>query len=147
MKYSVKVEDQTFEVEIEDINARPVLARVGDQVFEILPDNTSAREAPKTELSARPAVSLLPVGARSQSMSGNDMVAPLPGTVIEVFVKPGDRIETGQVVLIIEAMKMKNSIRAVRSGTVGQVLVSSGHSVAHKQPLISFADSGEASWI
>lgn len=146
MKYSVKIEDQTFEVEIDDINARPVLARVGDQVFEILPDNTSARQAPQTEPKARPAASL-PVGARSQSMSGNDMVAPLPGTVIEVFVKPGDRIETGQVVLIIEAMKMKNSIRAVRSGTVGQVLVSSGQSVAHKQSLISFADSGEASWI
>ena len=44
-------------------------------------------------------------------------------------------------------MKMKNSIRAVRSGMVGEVLVSAGQSVAHKQALIRFADSGEAAWI
>jgi biotin carboxyl carrier protein len=75
------------------------------------------------------------------------MVAPLPGTVIELFVKAGDQVETGQVLLIIEAMKMKNSIRSTRSGTVGEVLVSAGQSVAHKQPLLQFADSGEASWI
>jgi biotin carboxyl carrier protein len=143
MKYSVKVADQTFEVEIEDINARPVVAKVGDQVFEIMPDNEPRGEIPKTVIPS----AALPVGSRSQQMSGNDMVAPLPGTVTEVFVKPGDQIESGQVVLIIEAMKMKNSIRAVRSGTVGQVLVSNGQSVAHKQPLLSFADSGEASWI
>ncbi len=145
MKYCVKIEDQTFVVEIEDLNARPVLARIGSQVFEISPENEPAPVSPP---SARPVASIpLPAGARSQSMNGSQMVAPLPGTVIEVFVKPGDNIESGQVVLIIEAMKMKNSIRAVRGGTVGQVLVGSGQSVAHKQPLLSFADSGEASWI
>ncbi len=89
----------------------------------------------------------LPSGSAIQNMTGNTLTAPLPGTVIEVFVKPGDKVETGQVVLIIEAMKMKNSIRSVRTGMVGQVLVSTGQSVAHKQALISFADSGEASWI
>ena len=144
MRYSVKIEDQTFTVEIEDINARPVLARVGDQVFEVQPEGGGVTEAPKR---AEVKTAALPAGARSQAMSGSSMLAPLPGTVIEVFVKPGDQIESGQVVLIIEAMKMKNSIRAVRGGTVGQVLVSSGQSVAHKQPLLSFADSGEASWI
>lgn len=145
MKYSVKIEDQTFVVEIEDLNARPVLARIGDQVFEVQPENAPAREKLPAARQSEPAP--LPAGARGQGMNGNQMVAPLPGTVIEVFVKPGDRIESGQVVLIIEAMKMKNSIRAVRAGTVGQVLVGSGQSVAHKQPLLSFADSGEASWI
>jgi biotin carboxyl carrier protein len=80
-------------------------------------------------------------------MSGQDMVAPLPGTITEVFVKTGEKVETGQVVLVIEAMKMKNSIRAVRAGIVGEVLVSAGQSVAHKQALIRFADAGEASWM
>ena len=73
--------------------------------------------------------------------------APLPGTVIEVFVKAGDKVEAGQVIVIIEAMKMKNSIRSVFSGTVGEVFVSTGQSVAHKQALIKFAEMGEASWI
>lgn len=144
MKYQVKIENQTFEVEIEDINARPVIARVNGQAFEVQPQSG---EQPKIQAATRPAAAALPVGSASQHMNGNDLVAPLPGTVTEVFVKTGDKIETGQVVLIIEAMKMKNSIRSVRSGNVGEVLVSAGQSVAHKQALIRFADAGEASWM
>ncbi len=145
MKYQVKVANQTFEVEIEEINARPIIALVDGQVFEVQPENRDKseflKEAKKTQFAT------LPHGSVSQHMRGNDMVAPLPGTVIEVFVKVGEKIETGQVVLIIEAMKMKNSIRAVRSGIVGEVLVNAGQSVAHKQALIRFADAGEAAWI
>ena len=80
-------------------------------------------------------------------MSGNTLTAPLPGTVIEVFIKAGDKVETGQVVLVIEAMKMKNSIRSTHSGMVQDVLVSVGQSVAHKQALLKFAELGEASWM
>src|SRR5690606_26000845 len=69
----------------------------------------------------------------------NDLTAPLPGTVTEVFVKVGDPVEMGQVVLIIEAMKMKNSIRSTRAGKIKEVLVSTGQTVAHKQPLVRFA--------
>jgi biotin carboxyl carrier protein len=61
--------------------------------------------------------------------------------VIDVFVKPGDTIEMGQVVLIIEAMKMKNSIRSTRAGTIAEVLVSAGQTVAHKQVLVKFVDT------
>ncbi len=66
------------------------------------------------------------------------MTAPLPGTIIETFVKAGDEIEAGKVVLVIEAMKMKNSIRTTRGGKVKEVLVSPGQTVAHKQALVRF---------
>ena len=66
------------------------------------------------------------------------MTAPLPGTVIETFIKAGDQIEAGQVILIIEAMKMKNSIRSTRAGKIAEVLVSAGQTVAHKQSLVRF---------
>jgi biotin carboxyl carrier protein len=145
MKYQVKVANQTFEVEIEDINARPIVARVDGQAFEVRPENGDKPEAQKE--AKQTSIAALPHGSASQHMSGNDMVAPLPGTVIEVFVKAGEKIEAGHVVLIIEAMKMKNSIRAVRSGTIGEVLVSAGQSVSHKQALIRFAEAGEAAWI
>ncbi|NTW13148.1 MAG: acetyl-CoA carboxylase biotin carboxyl carrier protein subunit, partial [Anaerolineales bacterium] len=62
----------------------------------------------------------------------------LPGTVIDVFVKEGDVIESGQVIVIIEAMKMKNSIRSTRGGKIAEVLVSPMQTVAHKQPLVRF---------
>ena len=143
MKYNIRVADQTFQVEIDDINARPVLARVDGEVFEVIPGNGAqpvAQELPGSRV-------VLPTGSVSQQMSGSKMVAPLPGTVTEIFVKPGDKVEAGQIILVIEAMKMKNSIRSVRSGVIGEILISAGQSVAHKQPLVGFADSGEASWI
>ena len=72
-------------------------------------------------------------------MSGEkSMPAPLPGTIIEIFVKAGDEVESGQVVLVIEAMKMKNSIRSTREGKVSAVLVSAGQTVTHKQALMEF---------
>jgi biotin carboxyl carrier protein len=143
MRYSVKIADRTFEVEIEDLNARPVLARVDGQRIELTPQGAPTQPV----IAGSEAVTALPHGTALHQMSGSSMLSPLPGTVTEVFVKPGEQVETGKVLLVIEAMKMKNSIRSVRSGTVGAVLVSPGQSVAHRQPLVSFADAGEASWI
>ena len=68
----------------------------------------------------------------------NTIFAPLPGNITEVFVKAGDEVQTGQVILIIEAMKMKNNIRSTRAGKLAAVLVSAGQSVAHKQALVEF---------
>ena len=156
MKYKITVNNKTYEVEIENINMRPVVAFVDGERFEVMPENGSQAETKKetdeiknkTEKKAfdpnpAPAASFSP----NPALSGNALTAPLPGTVIEVFVKAGEKLEAGQVVVIIEAMKMKNSIRSVYSGTVSEVLVSAGQSVAHKQALIKFADLGEASWI
>jgi pyruvate carboxylase subunit B len=136
MKYVVKVAGKGYEVEIEDIHARPITARVDGQVFEVEPEDGS-RLAIQKEASELKSIDLAknPSGL---STSANELTAPLPGTVIEVFVKAGDQIETGQVVLIIEAMKMKNSIRSTRAGKITEVLVSAGQTVAHKQPVVKF---------
>lgn len=153
MKYKITVNNQAYEVEIENINARPVIARVDGERFEVMPEEAGQVETRK-EADAKtekkfPAPSPVQTAAPSPNpaLSGNALTAPLPGTVIEVFVKPGGKVEAGQVVVIIEAMKMKNSIRSVYSGTVSEVFVSAGQSVAHKQVLMKFADLGEASWI
>lgn len=138
MKYIVKVADKSYEVEIEDIHARPVVALVDGQKFEVNPENgikpalpRETQEFKKVEFSKAP----------SSPMAGStELTAPLPGTVIEVFVKSGEHIESGQVVLVIEAMKMKNSIRSTRAGKIAEVLVSAGETVAHKQALVKFAD-------
>jgi glutaconyl-CoA/methylmalonyl-CoA decarboxylase subunit gamma len=156
MKYKVAVKNMSYEVEIEDINARPIIARVGGERFEVMPENVGQAEVkneadePKEKVEKKSSYQK-PVATASLSpnlaLSGNTLTAPLPGKIIEVFVKAGERVEAGQVVVIIEAMKMKNSIRSVYSGAVSEVLVSAGQSVSHKQALIKFADLGEASWI
>ena len=153
MKYKITVNNKIYEVEIEDINTRPVVAFVDGDRFEVMPEhadqvetkNEAVRKTEGKTFNPNPA----PAAAHSPNLalSGNTLTAPLPGTVIEVFVKAGEKVEAGQVVVIIEAMKIKNSIRSVFSGTVGEVLVSAGQSVAHKQALMKFAELGEASWM
>lgn len=157
MIVTVKIGDQTYEVHIEDLNARPIVATVNGDRFEVMPENggpapaasVAVRAAPQAA-AAPPAPAAIPSPASVTSvtsLAGNTLTAPLPGTVISIFAKPGDQIETGQVLLVIEAMKMKNSIRSTRAGRIAQVLVSEGQTVAHKQPLLTFAEPGEASWM
>ena len=141
MKYKLNVNNQSYEVEIENINARPVVVTVDGQRFEIMPE-TGNQPRVKTEavskVEAKP-VMQSPATAANLPGGGKSLSAPLPGTVVELFVKDGDTVAAGQVMLVIEAMKMKNSIRSTRGGTIEKVLVSQGQSVAHKQALVEFA--------
>ena len=117
------------------------------QRFEVIPDinpvGTEAKLEPVTanaSKSKKDTKEVISFDLRKPDPNQNssEMTAPLPGTVIEVFVKPGDIIESGQVIVIIEAMKMKNSIRSTRSGKIAEVLVTPMQTVAHKQPLVRF---------
>ena len=63
--------------------------------------------------------------------------SPMPGKVVALKVGPGDKVKKGDVLLIIEAMKMENEIRAPRDGTVKEVFVSEGSSVSTGQPLLT----------
>ena len=136
MKYKVRISDRSYEVEIEDIHARPIIAHVDGQKFEVRPEGAGKPEVREVAAESKP-VAVAPQPA-VQTGSGNEMTAPLPGTIISIFVKAGDEIEAGKVVLIIEAMKMKNSIRTTRGGKVAEILVSPGQTVAHKQALVRF---------
>jgi glutaconyl-CoA/methylmalonyl-CoA decarboxylase subunit gamma len=138
MKVHVKIGDRVFDVDIESINTRPIIATVEGEEFEVWPENGIQAEGSE-DLISPSEHSTLPTEPTPPSTAEEKLlVAPLPGTVIEVFVKPGEYVETGHVVLVIEAMKMKNSIRSVRAGKVAAVLVSAGQTVMHKQPLVEF---------
>ena len=134
MKVSVKIDDQIYNVEIQDINKRPIVATVDGETFEITPEVELSASSP-----SMPAPDIV-TKTTTQTNSGKALLAPLPGTVTEIFVLPGAHIETGQPVCVIEAMKMKNTIHADRTGTVANVSVSPGQSVKHKQVLVEFVD-------
>jgi biotin carboxyl carrier protein len=63
--------------------------------------------------------------------------APMPGMVVSILVKEGQAIEKGQVVLILESMKMQNELKSPRAGTVGRLRVIAGESVEQRQTLLS----------
>jgi len=135
MKIKVKVEDKYYEVEIEELHTLPIIARIGDETFEIWPED----EELLPERIEKPQKQTHFPGMESSSRD-KLVVAPLPGTVTEIQISPGSTIEKGAPILVIEAMKMKNKIHAGRSGTVSQVLVKVGDSVKHNQALIEFTE-------
>jgi biotin carboxyl carrier protein len=139
MKIQVKIDEQVFEVEIEDVQARPVIAVVDGEQFEVWPEAAAAEAARSMPVVRGSAPVVAPVVAAPAASAGNALTvtAPLPG-VISIDVKAGDVVKHGQSLLTLEAMKMKNAIRSTREGTIAEVHVASGDQVNHGQLLVSF---------
>lgn len=95
----------------------------------------AAPSAPATAASRPGGVgATVPAGAVTSPMVGTAYVAPEPGA--PPFVRVGDQVKAGQTVLIIEAMKVMNPIKAPRAGTVAQVFVSDSQPVEYGEPLM-----------
>jgi biotin carboxyl carrier protein len=147
MKLNVKINDQTFEVEIADLNARPILATVDGETFEVYPEeavqpvaHAAAPSPTPAPVAAAPAPVSRPAAPAAPVNASKALSAPLPGTVVAVLVKEGSEVKYGQELLTIEAMKMKNAIRATRDGKIAAIYVKEGDSVRHGQPLLEYAD-------
>jgi biotin carboxyl carrier protein len=160
MKYKVKVEDQIYEVEIENLHTRPVIALVDGEPFEVWPEDIVLQAAPIPASKPSPAPrSSSPPPARSTAAQPREtshpkteavqppagsalhiVRAPIPGVITSVSVSPGDEVMVGQSLCILEAMKMNNSIRASRSGRVATVHVAVGQHVKHNDPLVEFME-------
>jgi len=139
MKYSVRVGKTSYTVEIEDLNARPIRARIDGEVFEVTPEAASAPQAlPAPQPGAAPQVRPAASAGAVMPESAKTLTAPLPGVLTEINVSAGDSVSAGQQICVIEAMKMKNAIRASAPGQVKKVLAAAGQSVAHRQPLVEF---------
>lgn len=72
------------------------------------------------------------------SQAENSIAAPMPGKVIKVIVNEGEEVEEGQVVIIVEAMKMEHSLRAPANGRIAKVLCKEGDQVDANVPLVEF---------
>lgn len=143
MKYSIKIDNETYEVEIEDIQARPILAKVDGETFEVMPEEVAApvasAPAPSAPVPSAPAAPAVTQAAPVQG-GAKTVAAPIPGVILSLSVREGDTVTNGQELLILEAMKMNNAIRASRDGTIARIHVGPGDHVKHGQPLMEFSD-------
>ena len=130
-RFRVLVGDESFEVHLaDDPDPGPATAAP-----EIAPNGTSApayRPAPARPAAPRPG----PAPVSTNGHRSGALVAPLPGTIMSIAVAPGARVERGQELLVLEAMKMKNTIRAPQAGVVAEVLVRDGQTVRHGDLLL-----------
>ncbi len=143
MKLNVKIEGQTYNVEIGDLSARPVVAVVDGETVEVFPEEGSPQPAVSVSALSSAAAAAAPAApAPVATPTGGAKVvnAPIPGTIVSIAVKPGDSVEFGRELVTLEAMKMKNAIRATRSGKIGVVHVAVGNQVRQGQPLVEFTD-------
>lgn len=109
-KFLVKVNNQQFEVELEEIK--------------------SARQPEKPmEKIAKPSANGNAV-ASPVSANGEKVVAPMPGNILKVNVNKGDTVKRGQVLLVLEAMKMENEITAPADGKVADIKVEKGQCIS-----------------
>lgn len=144
MKIQIVIDNQSYTVDIEDIHTRPVIATVEGDRFEVWPE--AAEKAEHSTLAA-PAISIPESGQSGQAFEGSEVTAggrevlsPLPGVIVAVLVNPGDAVSHGQELCTLEAMKMKNAIRANREGVIASVEVDIGEQVSHGQVLITYEE-------
>lgn len=120
MKYTAIVNGKTYEVEIIRSGSSRSIGH-------------SAPAAPAFVPAAAQAPAVAPIAAApapvAPAASGSDITSPMPGTVLDVMVKPGDAVAAGQIVVMLEAMKMEIEVRADNAGTVSGVAVKKGDTV------------------
>ncbi len=132
MKYKVTLNGKTYEVEVE--HGKAVLL---DEYEALAPaPSVTAAETVSTPVNNAPA----PAPSAPVSLaSGETISAPMPGNIIRVDVKEGDKVTSGQVLVILEAMKMENEIVASKDGIIAQVVTSKGAVVETGSPLVVIA--------
>ncbi|WP_066500814.1 biotin/lipoyl-containing protein [Abyssisolibacter fermentans] len=123
-KFMIKVNGNSYEVEVEEIKSSNSTASVVTSAPSA-PQKPVAPKVPKKAV-AKPA----PAGA-------NAIKAEMPGTILDIKVSEGETVKAGQVLLILEAMKMENEILAPADGVISSINVIKGASVKTGDPLVS----------
>ncbi len=129
--FKVTVDGQTYTVQVEEVaqNANPGPSAAPATAAPV-------KQVPKAS-EVKPSVNEKPQETPKPATAGGTSVnAPMPGSVLEVKVSIGDSVNEGDVLVVLEAMKMENELTASQAGTVGQVLVKKGDTVNSGDPLI-----------
>ena len=143
--YKYKVQGVDYEVEIAEVEGKIARVNVNGIPFEIemqKPINaakhpalaatkraSSAPAAPAAPVAAAPVAAAPVKPAAAPAGAGNAIKAPLPGTINAINVKVGDTVAVGDIVIVLEAMKMQNNIESEYAGTVTSITVNQGDSV------------------
>ena len=130
MKYKVTLNNRVYEVEVEQGEAMLV------NEYELAaPAAAAAPAAPAAPVAAAPAA----IPAAGALAAGEVITSPMPGNILKINVAQGQKVNEGDVLIVLEAMKMENEISATKSGTVAQINVTKGAVVETGTPLVVIA--------
>lgn len=130
MKYKVTLNNRVYEVEVEQGEAMLV------NEYELAAPAAAAPAAPAAApVAAAPAAA----PAAGALAAGEVVTSPMPGNILKINVAQGQHVSEGDVLIVLEAMKMENEISATKSGTVAQINVTKGAVVETGTPLVVIA--------
>ena len=147
-KVTVIVEGREYIVEVGDLSESPIRATVNQRTYNVQvpsapaakPAAPAADTAPKPVPAApapKPAAPAIPTPASSPG-SMKAITAPMPGDILQVEVEKGSNVCAGDVICVLEAMKMKNMIRSPQAGVIASVEVLPGQAVDYGAVLVTF---------
>ena len=134
-KFNVLVDGEYFEVEVEDPGGSPSISSVRQTAPRPAPAPIAAPVSPKPAIKATPE----PATASVDDTGGTPLLAPMPGMIVSVDKKKGDQVTAGEAILVLEAMKMENSLPSPISGTITKINMGVGDLVVKNDVLCVIA--------
>ena len=140
----LEINGQTYRVKVDSLSGDKASVTVNGKKIEVdihsLEDAASPKAPAQIESPKQPAAKAPPPIAKPVQSAGSSssLCALMPGVVIKFLVEEDQQVSTGDIVLILEAMKMENEIRSDRTGKISKIHVSVGQQVQTGEPLISF---------
>ena len=134
MKYKVTLNNRTYEVEVEE--GKAMLIDEYEAYAPAAPPPVAAAPVAAAPAAA-PAAPAAPAGAALAA--GEVVKSPMPGNILKINVSQGQKVNEGDVLIVLEAMKMENEIVATKSGTVAQIVTAKGAVVETGAPLVVIA--------
>lgn len=131
MKYKVTLNNRVYEVEVEQGEAMLV------NEYELAAPAAAAPAAAPVAVASAAAPAAAP--AAGALAAGEVITSPMPGNILKINVTQGQKVNEGDVLIVLEAMKMENEISATKSGTVAQINVTKGAVVETGAPLVVIA--------
>lgn len=139
-EFEFTINGNKYSVEIRNVEANIATVEVNGTTYDV--EIHKEIKQPKTPTIVRKEVKSpqgsqqIAKNAAAAGGSGYKMKAPLPGTILEIHVKPGDQVKKGQNLITMEAMKMENNVLSEKDGTIKEIKVSQGDSVLQDDLLI-----------
>jgi biotin carboxyl carrier protein len=132
--FSIKIDGKTYKTELPRIDWEKLFSIKVEEASFKAEVKISTKKLALTAFEPAPLTPTRKAVATKQLVEGT-VTAPMTGKILSVKVKKGDQVKLGQVVCVLEAMKMENEITAPKAGTVQEVCVSEGSSVSEGEPL------------